>query len=29
MSLDLLKEGSHTPASLDRLCAELIRFAAA
>lgn len=27
--LDLLKEQGHTPASLDRLCAEIIRFAAA
>lgn len=27
--LDLLKEGGHTPASLDRLCTEIIRFAAA
>ncbi|MDP2619668.1 MAG: AAA family ATPase [Hyphomicrobiales bacterium] len=27
--LDLLKEGGHTPASLDRLCVEIIRFAAA
>jgi hypothetical protein len=27
--LDLLKEQGHTPASLDRLCTEIIRFAAA
>jgi len=27
--LDLLKEEGHTPASLDRLCTEIIRFAAA
>jgi len=27
--LDLLKEGGQVPASLDRLCAEIIRFASA
>ena len=27
--LDLLKKEGHTPASLDRLCTEIIRFAEA